>query len=282
VRAAVKTGYRGIDTAACYENEGLIRSSIDGCGIDRNELTVTSKLWNNSHGYDKALRAFDESEKKLRSIDIYLIHWPGPVPGFLETWTALEHLYEQGRVKTIGVSNFMVPQLEILLDRCRIRPMVNQIECHLWYTDYPLIDLCRRNNIAVQAFSPLSAGSGLIRNQTLQDIAEGLNRSPAQVALRYLLQIGVIPIPKSSNPLRIAENFHIFDFRIPDSEMEVLKGMNRLVRTNKDPLGLVRPGLSVVRTRSDKSTPTTSAKFLSVSIAKYLDKPGKHDTLRLS
>ena len=241
ISAAISSGYRGIDSAACYENERLIRSSIENCGIDRKELTVTSKLWNNAHGYDQALKAFDRSEAELGSIDLYLIHWPGPVQGFLDTWRAMERLYGEHRVKAIGVSNFMMPQLDILLDRCSIKPMVNQIECHLWYTDHPLLDYCRTRDVAVQGFSPLSAGSGLLGDASLRGIAEKLGRTPAQVALRYLLQIGVFPIPKSSNPTRIAENAKLFDFIIPDTEMSALKEMNRLVRTNKDPMSWFDP-----------------------------------------
>lgn len=236
VRAAISSGYRGIDTAACYENEVEIRRGIENCAADRKDLTLTSKLWNNAHGYDKALRAFEESEARLGSIDIYLIHWPGPVPGFLETWKALERLYREKRVQIIGVSNFMMPQLSLLLDSCEIVPMINQIECHLWYTDFPLLEFCRKHRITVQAFSPLSAGNGLIQNEELKTLAAKYQRSPAQIALRFLLQQGICPIPKSSNEIRISENINIFDFRITDGDMKDLEGLNRLVRTNKDPL----------------------------------------------
>ena len=236
VKAAVSAGYRGIDAAACYENELVIRHGIEHCGVDRKELFVTSKLWNNAHGYDNALRTFDESEEKLGSIDMYLIHWPGPVPSFLETWKAFERLYEEKRVKVIGISNFMSVQLDILLHHCNIKPMINQIECHLWYTDYLLLQYCAVKNITVQAFSPLSSGTGLINDETLKKMAVKYGRTPAQVALHYLLQLGVYPVPKSSNPKRIAENIDIYGFEIEDEDMRTLAAMNQLVRTNKDPL----------------------------------------------
>lgn len=236
VQAAMTSGYQGIDTATCYENETEIRRGIENSGADRSDLLVTSKLWNNAHGYDNALRAFDESEARLGSIDIYLIHWPGPVPGFMETWKAMEYLYREKRVKIIGVSNFMMPQLSLLLDSCEIKPMINQIECHLWYTDFLLLEFCRQHDIAVQAYSPLSAGNGLIQDERLKAVAESYGKSPAQIALRYLLQLGACPIPKSSKTTRVAENINLFDFGIRDEDMKVLKEMNRLVRTNKDPL----------------------------------------------
>ena len=236
VQAAILSGYRGIDTAACYENENEIYRGIENSGAHRKDLLVTSKLWNNAHGYDKALRAFDESEAKLGSIDIYLIHWPGPVSGFLETWKAFERLYREKRVHIIGVSNFMMPQLSLLLDSSEIKPMINQIECHLWYTDFLLLEYCRKQNVAVQAFSPLSAGKGLIQDERLKYIADKYGKSPAQIALRFLLQQGICPVPKSTNQTRIAENIDIFGFEIRDSDMRELEGFNRLVRTNKDPL----------------------------------------------
>lgn len=236
VQAAISSGYRGIDTAACYENEEEIRRGIENSGADRNDLIVTSKLWNNAHGYDKALRAFDESEARLGRIESYLIHWPGPVPGFLEAWKALERLYREKRVQIIGVSNFMVPQLSLLLEDCEIEPMINQIECHLWYSDFPLINYCQKQNIGVQAFSPLSAGNGLLGDEGLRIIAAKYGKSPAQIALRFLAQQGICPVPKSTKETRIAENIDLFDFSIRDEDMETLKKMNRLVRTNKDPL----------------------------------------------
>ncbi|RKX88050.1 MAG: aldo/keto reductase [Spirochaetes bacterium] len=236
IKAAMTSGYGGIDTAACYENENLIRQGINDSGVPRSKVFITSKLWNNAHGFNPALKAFEESEKKLGSIDIFLIHWPGPVHSFLETWKALERLYDEKRVQVIGVSNFMMSQLDILLHECRIKPMINQIECHLWYNDFMLLDYCRKHDIAVQAYSPLSAGTGLLRDKTLIEIAEKLGKTPAQLALRYLWQIGVYPIPKSSNPKRIAENNDFFDFEIPVNYMQKLLSMNRLVRTNKDPL----------------------------------------------
>jgi diketogulonate reductase-like aldo/keto reductase len=236
IQAALSSGYGGIDSAACYENEDLIRQGIEHSGFDRNQVFLTSKLWNNAHGFDNALRAFDESEKRLGAIDIFLIHWPGPVHSFLETWKALERLHDEKRVKVIGVSNFMTSQLDILLRKCRIKPMINQIECHLWYNDFMLLNYCREHDIVVQAFSPLSAGTGLLRDEVLAKIAWELEKTPAQIALRYLWQLGVFPVPKSSNPGRIAENIDFFDFEIPAGDIQELSGMNRLVRTNKDPL----------------------------------------------
>ena len=237
VGAAWASGYRGIDSAACYENEDVIRRAIDSCGIPRDGLTVTSKVWNDAHDEAAARAAFDASERRLGRIDIYLIHWPGPVPRFLKVWRALEELFEDGRTAGIGVSNFMVPQLEILLEHARIRPMLNQVECHLRFVDRPLLDFCRREGIAVQAFSPLGAGSGVLDDPVLREWADRLGVSPAQTALAYLRQLGIYPLPKSSNPDRIAENAGFRNVRIPDDGMAALAGRNRLVRTNKDPFG---------------------------------------------
>ena len=241
VKAAISYGYRGIDSAACYENEVVIRRGIEHSGMDRDKLFVTSKLWNNGHGYDNALRTFDETEDRLGKVDMYLIHWPGPAQSFIETWKALEKIYEEKRVKVIGVSNFMMAHLDMLLEHCRIKPMVNQFESHLWYTDYQLIKYCFDRGIVVEAFSPLTSGKGLLDDEALKRFAAKIGKTPAQVALRYLLQMGVIPLPKSDVPEHIAENIASFDFELSQEEMQTLKDMNRLQRTNKDPFSFFDP-----------------------------------------
>ncbi|MGI6175877.1 MAG: aldo/keto reductase [Christensenellales bacterium] len=241
IQSAVDAGYRGIDTAMSYENENSIRKAIEKCGVDRDELFVTSKLWNNAHGYDDALRTFDQSEKNLGGVDMYLIHWPGQSKSFIETWKAFERIYREKRVKAIGVSNFMCAHMEILLDHCEIKPMVNQIECHVMYVNTPIIRYSQQNGMVMQAWSPLMYGKGLLEDAGLIAIAQKYGRSPAQIALRYLLQLDIVPLPKSVNPARVKENFDIFDFEITKEDMDALRAKNVLRRVGHDPFTFFPP-----------------------------------------
>lgn len=238
VKAAVNAGYRAIDTAAAYENEDGVGQGIRECGLDRNELFITSKLWNSDQGYDNTLRAFDKTMERLGLdvLDLYLIHWPCPNDGlFVETWKAFETLYKQGRVRAIGLSNFTKENIQTLLDSCEIKPMVNQIECHPYLTQVEMQSFLFQNQIAMTAWSPLAHGE-VFGDQTLQKIADKYGKNIAQVVIRWELQRGIITIPKSINPKRIEENIQVFDFVLSAEDMIEIDMLNKNHRTGPDPL----------------------------------------------
>lgn len=238
VKAAVKAGYRAIDTAAAYENEDGVGQGIRECGLDRSELFITSKLWNSDQGYDNTLRAFDKTMERLGLdvLDLYLIHWPCPNDGlFVETWKAFETLYKQGRVRAIGLSNFTKENIQTLLDSCEIKPMVNQIECHPYLTQVEMQSFLFQNQIAMTAWSPLAHGE-VFGDQTLQKIADKYGKNIAQVVIRWELQRGIITIPKSINPKRIEENIQVFDFVLSAEDMIEIDMLNKNHRTGPDPL----------------------------------------------
>lgn len=238
VKAAVNVGYRAIDTAAAYENEDGVGQGIRECGLDRNELFITSKLWNSDQGYDNTLRAFDKTMERLGLdvLDLYLIHWPCPNDGlFVETWKAFETLYKQGRVRAIGLSNFTKENIQTLLDSCEIKPMVNQIECHPYLTQVEMQSFLFQNQIAMTAWSPLAHGE-VFGDQTLQKIADKYGKNIAQVVIRWELQRGIITIPKSINPKRIEENIQVFDFVLSAEDMIEIDMLNKNHRTGPDPL----------------------------------------------
>lgn len=238
VKAAVKAGYRAIDTAAAYENEDGVGQGIRECGLDRSELFITSKLWNSDQGYDNTLRAFDKTMERLGLdvLDLYLIHWPCPNDGlFVETWKAFETLYKQGRVRAIGLSNFTKENIQTLLDSCEIKPMVNQIECHPYLTQVEMQSFLFQNQIAMTAWSPLAHGE-VFGDQTLQKIADKYGKNIAQVVIRWELQRGIITIPKSINPKRIEENIQVFDFILSAEDMIEIDMLNKNHRTGPDPL----------------------------------------------
>ena len=238
VKAAVNAGYRAIDTAAAYENEDGVGQGIRECGLDRSELFITSKLWNSDQGYDNTLRAFDKTMERLGLdvLDLYLIHWPCPNDGlFVETWTAFETLYKQGRVRAIGLSNFTKENIQTLLDSCEIKPMVNQIECHPYLTQVEMQSFLFQNQIAMTAWSPLAHGE-VFGDQTLHKIADKYGKNIAQVVIRWELQRGIITIPKSINPKRIEENIQVFDFVLSAEDMIEIDMLNKNHRTGPDPL----------------------------------------------
>ena len=232
VREAVKAGYRHIDTAAAYKNEVSIGKGIAACGIDRSELFVTSKVWNTDRGYDKTMAAFEKTMDNLQLdyLDLYLIHWPAAKHQFdnwteinLSTWKAITELYKAGRIKAIGVSNFLPHHLEALM-QTEVPPMVDQIEFHPGYMQPETLEYCRRHNIIVEAGSPLGAG-GLLTNETLTAIAAKYHKTTAQLCIRWCLQNGTVPLPKSINPTRIADNTNVFDFVISEEDMAVINAM---------------------------------------------------------
>ncbi|MBK5445213.1 MULTISPECIES: aldo/keto reductase [Peribacillus] len=235
VKKAIEVGYRSIDTAAVYENEEGVGQAIRESGIPREELFITSKVWNTDQGYETTLQAFDDSLKRLglEYLDLYLIHWPGK-DKYLETWKALEKLYNEGKVKSIGVSNFHVHHLEKLLANSEIKPVVNQIELHPLLTQVEIRDYCEKHDIKVEAWSPLGRGS-LIEEPTINHIAKKHGKSSAQVLIRWHLQHEIVVIPKSITPSRIEENAQVFDFSLSLNEMNQIDALNKNERFGSNP-----------------------------------------------
>ena len=239
VKSAIKNGYRSVDTAAIYGNEvGVgkgIQEGLKEAGIAREDLFVTSKVWNADLGYEATIAAYEQSLEKLglEYLDLYLIHWP--VEGkFKDAWRALETLYKEGRVKAIGVSNFHIHHLEELMKDAEIKPMIDQVEYHPRLTQKELQAFCQEHGIQLEAWSPLMQGQ-LLDNEDLQEIASNHNKSVAQIILRWDLQNGVVTIPKSTKEHRIIENANIFDFELTNEEMEVIHGLNQNLRVGPDP-----------------------------------------------
>ncbi|MGG3470299.1 aldo/keto reductase [Neobacillus pocheonensis] len=235
VKAAIKNGYKSIDTAAIYQNEEGVGQGIREAGVPREELFITSKVWNSDQGYDSTLQAYETSLKKLGLdyLDLYLIHWPGKTK-YKETWKALEKLYKDGRVRAIGVSNFKVHHLEELLKDAEIKPMVNQVEYHPHLTQKELLAFCQKEGIQLEAWSPLKQGQ-LLNEPVITEVAAKYGKSAAQVILRWDLQNKVVTIPKSIKEQRIIENADIFDFELTPEEMEKIDGLNKDERVGSDP-----------------------------------------------
>ncbi|MCP1307524.1 aldo/keto reductase [Paenibacillus tyrfis] len=234
VQHALEAGYRSIDTAAVYGNEAGVGQAIQASSIPRNQLFVTTKVWNADQGYDSTLRAFEESRRKLQLevIDLYLIHWPGK-DKYKETWKALEKLYKDGLVRAIGVSNFKVHHLEDLLQDSEIVPAVNQVEFHPLLIQQELRTFCKEHQIQLEAWSPLMQGN--LDLPLLSELADKYGKTPAQVILRWDLQHGVVTIPKSIRESRIRENIDVFDFTLSDEDMARLDGLNQDRRFGPDP-----------------------------------------------
>jgi methylglyoxal/glyoxal reductase len=235
VKAAVKTSYRSVDTAAFYQNEEGVGKAIKECGIPREELFITTKVYNTDQGYESTLKAFETSRKKLdmEYVDLYLIHWP--VKGkYKETWKALEKLYKEGWVRAIGVSNFQVHHLKDLMEDCKVKPMVNQVEFHPYLTQKELLAFCKEQNIQLEAWSPLMRGE-VVNVPEIQELAKKYGRTPAQIVLRWDLQHGVVTIPKSVKEHRIKENADIFDFELTEEDMAKLDALNKNHRFGPDP-----------------------------------------------
>lgn len=218
-----------------YQNEPGVGRGIKESGVPREEVFVTTKVWNTDQGYDQTLRAFERSIDRLgfEYVDLYLIHWP--VPGkYKATWKALEELYRQGRVKAIGVSNFLKHQLVELLTVCEIKPMVNQMEFHPYLVQPSLLDFCRKNQIQYEAWSPIIKGK-VTNIEVLRLLGEKYGKSSVQVVLRWDLQKGVVTIPKSSNPDRIKSNADLFDFELSEEDMKRIDLLDRYSRIGPDP-----------------------------------------------
>ncbi|MCP2033505.1 diketogulonate reductase-like aldo/keto reductase [Planomicrobium sp. HSC-17F08] len=238
VAKAIESGYRSIDTAMIYKNEKGVGQAIKDSGVAREELFITTKVWNSDQGYDNALRAFDESLERLGLdyVDLYLIHWPTPdFDEYVDTYKALEKLYKDGRVKAIGVCNFEIEHLERLLSECEVVPVLNQIECHPYLAQNDLKEFCAKHDIFVEAWSPLDQGGEVLQDEVVKQIAQVHGKSPAQVVLRWHLQNNTIVIPKSVTPSRIEENFQVFDFELSEDEMEQINGLNKDRRKGSHP-----------------------------------------------
>ena len=235
VKAALSNGYRMIDTAAVYKNEVGVGQAIKEYDIPREELFVTSKVWNDDQGYESTLQAFDESLEKLELdyLDLYLIHWP--VSGkYKDTWRALEKIYSEGKVRAIGVSNFHVHHLEDLLKDAKVKPVVNQIEYHPHLTQVDVYQFCVANNIQMQAWSPLKKGR-ILEDPVITEIAKKHGKTATQVILRWDIQNNVVTIPKSVNEHRIKENAAIFDFELTEEDVEKISSLNKNDRTGSNP-----------------------------------------------
>lgn len=236
---AIQTGYRMIDTAAIYQNETAVGAAVKNSGVSRDELFITSKVWVQDHGYEKAKSAFQRTLDRLQMdyLDLYLIHWP--YGDFLGTWKALEELYHEGKIKAIGVCNFTIEKLEELKAHSTVLPVINQIELHPVFQQKELQVYDRENNIITQPWSPLGNGNAnLLSNPDLRAIAEKYGKTVAQVILRWHLQEGFVVIPKSVTPSRIEENFNVFDFELTEDEMNVVRSLDtgkRLFFDPKDP-----------------------------------------------
>jgi diketogulonate reductase-like aldo/keto reductase len=234
VASAIEAGYRAVDTAAAYNNEEGVGAGIRNSGIARDEIFITTKIWNANQGYESTLAAFEESRRKLAIdvVDLLLIHWP--VKGkYLDTWRALEKLYKDGHVRAVGVSNFQIHHLEDVMQASELVPMVNQVEYHPLLTQEKLLAFTKEKGIQLTAWSPLMQGN--LDLQTLADIGAKYGKSAAQVVLRWDLQNGVVTIPKSVNPARQQENADIFDFSLTAEEMAQISALNRNQRFGSDP-----------------------------------------------
>ncbi|MFF0726076.1 aldo/keto reductase [Streptomyces sp. NPDC004134] len=238
VRTALDAGYRSIDTAAIYGNEAGTGKALTGSGLPREELFVTTKLWNSDQGYDAALRAFDDSLRRLGldHVDLYLIHWPAPAKDkYLETWRALEKIHADGRARAIGVSNFQPAHLQRVLDEGTVVPALNQVELHPDFAQADVRAFHAAHGIATEAWSPLGQGKGLLDEPVLRELGEKHGRSPAQVALRWHLQLGNVVIPKSVTPSRIRENIDVFGFELDEADMAAVAGLDAGNRIGDNP-----------------------------------------------
>jgi len=237
VEEALAVGYRHVDTAAAYRNEAGVGAAIAAAGVSREDVFVTTKLWNSEQGYDSTLRAFEKSIERLGTdhVDLYLIHWPLPSRDlYLDTWRAFERIKEEGGARSIGVSNFRVEELERLETEAEQRPTVNQIELHPRLQQAELRAWHDDHEVATEAWSPLAQGD-LLEDGTIETVAAHHERTPAQVILRWHLQLGNVVIPKSATPSRIRENFELFDFALSEDDMAAIERLDAGERTGPDP-----------------------------------------------
>ena len=247
VREAIKAGYRHIDTASFYKNEENVRNGINEglkfIGLKREDIFVTTKVWNTEQGYKNTLHAFNNSLQRLNMdyVDLYLIHWPVTKDyadewqsRIKETWKAMEKLYNEGKIRAIGVSNFLVHHLEELISGCEIKPMVNQIEFHPGHNQKETVEFCKKHGIVVEAWGPLGRGV-ILENEFLSEIAKKYNKTIAQICLRWIIQQDIVALPKSVTQKRIKSNFEIFDFELSREDMDKITNMEPAGYTGSDP-----------------------------------------------
>jgi 2,5-diketo-D-gluconate reductase A len=228
VKAALDAGYRHVDTAAVYENEQGVGEGIRQSGLPRSDIFLTTKLWNTDQGYEQTLKAFEASLKRLGTdyVDLYLIHWPSAHRGlFVDTWKALVTLKEEGRAKSIGVSNFYPEHIEKIVAETGVVPVINQIELHPDFQQRETRAFHEKHKIATQSWSPLGQGK-LLGHPVIAEIAQKLGRTPAQVIIRWHIENGLVVIPKSVTPSRIVENFKVFDFKLSAEDLDRLNGLD--------------------------------------------------------
>lgn len=238
ISTAIDAGYRSIDTAMIYGNEIGVGKAIANANVPREDLFITTKVWNSDQGYQETLKAFDDSMEKLGLdyLDMYLVHWPTPnFDRYVETYQALEKLYADGRVKAIGVCNFEIEHLERIFAECTVKPVVNQVECHPYLQQKALKAFCKQHDIVVESWSPLFRGGELLVETALIEIGKKYNKTAAQVILRWHIQEGSIVIPKSVTPARITENFDIFDFTLTEDDLAQITELDRNLRSGSAP-----------------------------------------------
>jgi diketogulonate reductase-like aldo/keto reductase len=243
VETALAAGYRHIDTAAAYRNEAGVAAAIAESGIAREDLFITTKLWNSEQGFDSTLAAFNKSLEALDTtyVDLYLIHWPMPTEGkFLDTWRAFERIKAEGGARSIGVSNFRIPDLEKLRAEADEQPTINQIELHPYLQQEELRAWHAEHEVVTEAWSPIAQGA-VLDDETLETIAAHHRRTTAQVVLRWHIQLGNVVIPKSVTPERVRENFEIFDFELTEDDMAAIARLDRGERIGPDPSTFVAP-----------------------------------------
>jgi diketogulonate reductase-like aldo/keto reductase len=247
VKWALEDGYRLIDTAKIYKNEKGVGKAIENSGVPRGEIFVTTKLWNTDQGYESALRAIDESLAKLKLsyVDLYLVHWPTAsadektsVNKRRETWKAMEEIYRSGKAKAIGVSNYTIAHLEEMKKYATIMPAVNQVEFHPFLYQKELLDYCRQNNIALNAYRSLTAGQKM-DDEVIKNVGVKYKKSNVQILIRWCLQHGCISLPKSEQREQIKENIDVFDFALSEEDMNTLNGLNENLHLSPDPTGLL-------------------------------------------
>jgi 2,5-diketo-D-gluconate reductase A len=237
-QAALEAGYRHIDTAAIYRNEQAVGRAVAESGLPRSEVFITTKLWNDDQGFDSALRAFDASLSRLGTdyVDLYLIHWPAPRQDrYVESWRALVRLREEGRVRSIGVSNFQPAHLERVIEATGVVPSVNQVELHPDFAQPELAAFNRGKGIVIESWSPLGRGGALLQDPTLERLAAKHGKTTAQVTLRWHLQCGFVVIPRSRSPERIRQNIDVFDFALDAEDMQAIASMAAGQRIGPDP-----------------------------------------------